>query len=159
MKDKYQDIYIQSTRCYLISARLHLFNKIRGLCQYSKTVTLFNILTNTRNADNDQMHINCMFMMFKAHFSWHLTCRITDRLAFSFASTADEASGGTEGQIPGLGQGNMLKEALCKKKERFNKGKCHRYTIERQNNGILWHNFIAPLTGLDHRRQQIKKKN
>lgn len=34
------------------------------------------------------------------------------RLTFSFASTSDEASGGSGGQTAGLGQGNMLSEAL-----------------------------------------------
>lgn len=34
------------------------------------------------------------------------------KLAFSFASTSEEASGGTEGQTAGLGQGSMLSEAL-----------------------------------------------
>lgn len=57
-----------------------------------------------------------MCMISKAHFNWHSTCRIADRLAFSFARTEDDASGGTEGQTAGLGQGNMLKEALCKKR-------------------------------------------
>lgn len=34
------------------------------------------------------------------------------QLTFSFANTSDEASGGTAGQIDGLGQGSMLSEAL-----------------------------------------------
>lgn len=34
------------------------------------------------------------------------------QLTFSFANTSDEASGGTEGQTDGLGQGSMLSQAL-----------------------------------------------
>lgn len=36
----------------------------------------------------------------------------TEKSTFSFARTSDEASGGTEGQVAGLGQGSMLSEAL-----------------------------------------------
>lgn len=40
-----------------------------------------------------------------------------EKLAFSFSSTMDVASGGTGGQTPGMGQDNMLSEALVKTKE------------------------------------------
>lgn len=38
------------------------------------------------------------------------------KLTFSFTKTSDEASGGTEGQTAGLGQGSMLSEALLERK-------------------------------------------
>lgn len=47
------------------------------------------------------------------------------RLTFSFASTSDEASGGSGGQTAGLGQGNMLSEAL--------QGKHESYSSEQKN--------------------------
>ena len=40
-----------------------------------------------------------------------------EKLAFSFSSTMDEASGGTGGQTAGMGQDNMLSEALVETKE------------------------------------------
>lgn len=45
-----------------------------------------------------------------------VTCQNTKKLTFSFANTSEDASGGTEGQMAGLGQGSMLSAALLKQK-------------------------------------------
>lgn len=37
------------------------------------------------------------------------------KYTFSFKSTSDEASGGTEGQTAGFGQGSILSEALVQR--------------------------------------------
>lgn len=62
-------------------------------------------------------------------WGWETLLLQQNKLAFSFARISAEPSAGTTGQLAGLGQGSMLREALQKKekkqKEKRNKDEVH----------------------------------